>query len=304
MGNFSFSLLDTVRINEGLTKCREYFYNTLIKNRALGLQLINDSRVTFPCLFTLIPVIKELNIQDHLKRELKEAVNFAQNTLDHIPYRTDDPLQCKAVLKWILDSGVRTVNLGPDFNEIIDVASSILTNKYKDFSYINKYIDLIFLRNRNNENYHDLVWCVFQFNSVHIIKRIALRLNSEHIADVKLARKLLNYNKGSYTDFIKEFSRNEAFIYFTGESFQLSSKPAFFKTDYSSKYLCKSKRTDKFSDGENERLKEFQALSEEDQDKLSDYSFALSKTDRLKWGEFISSGLSYQLQRAKEGIRL
>lgn len=122
--------------------------------------------------------------------------------------------------------------------------------------------------------------------------------------DIKLARKLLNYNSGSYNDFISNINKNETYIYFTGESFQYSSRPIFYRVDYSCKYLCKRRRTVVFSNEEKSILNKFKELSEEEQDILSEYSFVLSKTNKQKWEEFMSFNMSQQLQKAKDGALL
>lgn len=298
---FSYCKLDEILRKEGPTSCQNYYQKTINENRQLALKLINDSRITFPCLYVLIPILETKNMHSNLRENLRESYNFTKSILAHEPSNLGKSVQNKTMLKWIFESSFSFYHLGGEFNEVIDVTVSILVNEYKDVTILNKVCELIFLRNRDNENIHDLVWAYFRLQTPMTLRHISKYLDSKNKIDKSLAKSLLGIQENNQRRYLSYLSENEPFMYYTDESFQFASNPKVYKVDHKSKFLCKRGRNVPLSKDEEQIIDGFKRLDEEDQAVLADYSFALSKMDNAKWKEFLNKETDLQLKEAKEG---
>lgn len=225
---FSFCKLDEILKKEGKATCQRYFKSKLEENRNLAARLVNDTRITFHCFFVLMPVLEEKNIYSLLRDDLKKAYDFSQSVSVNKPSNLKKDMKNKIMLKWIVESSLLHNNLGGNFNEVVDVAVSILANEYRELSLLGTISELIFLRYRNDENIHDLVWAYFRFNTPITLKYIARFLDSKNPKDRKLAKKLLGCEAKSCKDFLKYMTEDESKMIYTDESFQYASNPRVY----------------------------------------------------------------------------
>jgi|LSQX01.3.fsa_nt_gb hypothetical protein len=225
---FSFSKLDEILKKEEKASCQTYFRKVLSENRNLAIKLVNDTRITFPCFFVLMPVVEKENIYSLLREDLKKAYDFSKSVSANKPSNLKKDIKNKILLKWMVESSHLHNNLGGDFNEVVDVAVSILANEYRELSLLGIISELIFMRNRYDENIHDLVWAYFRFNTPITLKYIARFLDSKNPKDRKLAKKLLGCEAKSCKDFLKYMTEDESKMIYTDESFQYASNPRVY----------------------------------------------------------------------------
>lgn len=227
---FSFSKLDEVLKKEGKTSCQTYLKAKIEENRNLAARLVNDTRVSFPCFYILLPVLEEKNMQSFLREDLRKALNLAKSVSENKPSNLPRDIKNRIMFKWIVESSLMHENIGGEHNEVVDIAASILANEYRDLSLLGTICDIIFLRNRHDENIHDLVWAYFRYDTPLTLKHIARYLDSKNPKDRKLAKKLLGCETESCKEFIKYLSENESKILYTDQSFQYASNPRVYVT--------------------------------------------------------------------------
>ena len=135
-------------------------------------------------------------------------------------------------------------------DEFLDVTAMLLIKVHKDKTILPIIVDMIFFRNREGLFNHDLIWAFFQARDPYSLMLIANYLGSEDVKDVKLACKLLDFvpsidmtmgkdSKKQYIAFFNWLKENYPFLYFTGESFQRTSKPIPYIVALDAKYLCR-----------------------------------------------------------------
>lgn len=171
------SFLDKIRIDEGNEKCKTVFREVCNRDKRRAVFLINDSRLTFPCLFILMPLIESFQLERNLGprsamalRIIRSIRKGAGNHPDELSRRNG---QVHALLKWILETGHDADGLSDDYDEILDVAVSILIIMYQDTAVLPATLDLIFERNRKARNIHTLVWAAFKSRNPSVLKLIA-----------------------------------------------------------------------------------------------------------------------------------
>jgi hypothetical protein len=323
LGNSNeYSYLDRVRINEGVDKCRASLNEIFRKDTRLAVALLNDHQLMFPCLYILREQIEGLRIQGYLSPRNMIALRIANQIsgseafgFDYLSSRQDS---VHSVLKWIVETGSAEEIAENDYEQILDVTVSVLINTYEDRDILPLVADLIFKRNRNERYIHDLVWVLFQVHDPQVLKLFAERVRSSDPKDAKLAAELLNIDEtdapaeegdkeGRYAGYLHWLEENEPYLYFTDESFQYASKPAFCAVDLERKYLQKgapsySKQPISSSDeGASENLAAFKQLSVAEQKVLSEYSQKIHDENTPAWSEWLHAPVSEQIKAAKAG---
>ena len=197
-----------------------------------------------------------------------------------------------------------------------DVTTLLLTNIQNDKTLLPIVIDTIFYRNQNGYFTDDLVWAFFEARYPHSLMLIANYLNSSNIKDVKLACKLLDFipsidmsinndSKKQYIDIFNWLNENYPFLYFTGESFQRTSKPIPYVVTLDLKYLCikVSIHTGEplihLTKRENYLSALFNNLSEYNKLLLSTFSVRIHNKNIYLWQSWINQSINKQIIIAK-----
>ena len=179
--------------------------------------------------------------------------------------------------------------ISDEFDQIIDILASILIKTHHEKSVLPTIVDIIFKRNQKELFIHDLVWACFLSRDIDVLELIAEHLRSSNKRDVELAEKLLHIkhdlpnrdgrnNQNEYTAYLTWLKDNNPYIYFTGESFNLTNSPSHCKVDFDAKYLCKENAlcvmtTDPpLSDYDRKCLLRFNKLQDDEKAMLAKYS--------------------------------
>lgn len=315
------SYLDRIRINEGADQCKNTLTAALRMDTRRAVALLNDRRLTFPCLYLLREPIVQHPVQRYLNTRNLIALRVIDQILgpktssetDYLSSRRDE---VHPVLKWILETGSVEELPEDEYEEVLDVTVSVLINIYKDSSILPLVVDLIFRRNRDESHIHDLVWALFRFHDPQVLRLIAQRLPSSNAKDAELAAELLNIDKtdalaakcneeGRCDGYLHWLEENQPYLYFTEESFQYASKPVFCTVDLERKYLQKGVSSyDKqplssLDDDEHACMAAFQRLDAEEQKVLSDYSQKLCGRSVSAWKEWLHAPVGEQVKAAK-----
>ncbi len=318
-----YSYLDRIRINEGADRCKGAFNTILKKDPWHAATLLNDRRLMFPCLYLL----RALILQHPIQRYLNTRNLIALRVIDQIrESNTSQPDQLSSrqesvhhALKWILETGFTEEVPEDAYEEILDLTTSVLMNGYKDLDVLPLVVDLTFKRNRSKRHIHDLVWVLFRVHDPRILTLVAQHLLSSDARDAELAAELLNFDMTNrsaadgdvqkrHKDYLYWLEENQPYLYFTGESFQYSSKPVFCAVDLERKYLQKGTLSyDKqpmppLEDGEHECMAAFQQLGVEEKKILSEYSQKICRQSISAWKEWLHRPVGEQIRAASAGL--
>jgi|AGTN01.1.fsa_nt_gi hypothetical protein len=313
-----YSFLDHIRINEGSDRCKAVFNGICETDRGRAAGLLNDPRLTFGCFFILSPQIAQFQLERHMSPRNMAALKIAGPTgrpEGGEPSARNEA--ARAALKWMLETGHADDGLSDEYEEILEVAASVLINAYRDLSALPVVIDMIFERSRRGHNIHSLVWAAFQSRSPHTLKLIAQRIRSSDERDARLALSLLGIeapedgaagdNQKRYESYIRWLGENDPFLYFTGESLQYASRPAFYSVDLERKYIHRgTPRYDRqpvspADQREREALTAFNTLGSGEKALLSEYSHKLHAEDPSKWKTWVRLPIEEQVKSAKLG---
>lgn len=327
MNSSTISFLDKIRVKYGASQFKDIFYELGQRRKQQAVQLINDKRVFFSSLFILLPEIKALNLYEKLNSRNANAINICAKVLKDKELVTNiqnlssinDEFNYP-VLKWMFKTGIIDDGLNNEFDEVLDGTVSLLIKTYEDKTILPSVVTMIFERNKKGYLIHDLVWALFQAKDPHTLKLIAKYLLSSEKKDTELAWKLLNIettsdirkntnSKKQYESYISWFKENYSYLYFTGESYQLTSNPMPYKVDLGSKYLCKSinlnNRTPLSPLTQKEKifLESFNQLDIDQQNLLSQTSHKMYKTNINRWRKWIEGPVVQQIKIASAGLR-
>lgn len=328
MDNFStLSYLDRLRLIHGNEQLKKDFYQRAQSSKENAVALINDMRLQFYTLYILLPQIQVLNLLEEMNTRNIFAIESYSKILRDIKLSAkinkvglkENKEKSYQALKWMINTGAYYDGISDDFDAVIDGTASLLIQKYQDKSILPQVAELIFSRNRKGLLIHDLSWAYFQSQDPYTLKIVAKYLISQDQADVKLARNLLNTNViksmnlassnyAQYLSYISWLKENYSFLYFTGESFQLSSKPTPYKIDLGSKYLRKSilphnkKTVAPLSEIENKRLERFDQLDCETQHWLAHLSHRLNNKSPNLWKNWMKKSIDQQVEAYQTGL--
>ncbi len=316
-----YSDLDRIRIEEGAEKCRETFGEVLRRSPRQAAALLNDDRLMFTTLYILHLQRPHPRVQRYLSPRNMIAVGIALQIRNPRTKRADalssGNESVQSALRWILDTGSPEEIQEDFYEEILDVAVSVLLRAYKDADALPPAVGLLFSRNRNERCIHDLVWSLFRFHDPRVLRLIAERIRSANQEDAALATELLNIEelglsgKGDresrYSRYIRWLEENQPYLYFTDESFQCSSNPAFADVDLERKYLqrepnsCERQPLVLAKEEEKGCLNSFKRLSCRKQRALSEYSQRLRSRNIQAWQKWLRLPVDEQLRAAKAG---
>jgi hypothetical protein len=317
------NLLDKTRIDNGTENMKDLFDSTAKKNIKKAVELINEQNVSFTSLFLLQDKINEFNITKELSYKNRVALGFIDGIRDEkkdISFATslssEHTHSTQTTLKWILESGYTDDGLNNDFDEVLDKAAILLIKSFNDNSELPIIVDLVFDRYKRGFYIHDLVWALFESRELKSLYLLAEHLKSTDKKEVRLANKLLSFipgisinspksNEEKYTYFIKWFEENSPFLYYTGESFQLTSEPIPYEVNLEAKYLCKKilidtgEFVDPLTNKENNVLNSFKKLNNDAKTLLSSFSYMTYRKDNTWWKKWIRYPIASQINIAK-----
>ena len=223
------------------------------------------------------------------------------------------------ILKDMFERGIYQYRISNEDDEILDVTALLLIKIHKDKSILPNIVHMIFSKNRKGLFTHDLIWAFFQAKDPHSLMLIANYLGSDDENDVKLACKLLDFaptvdmmvGKGSakqYTSFLHWIEENYSFLYFTGESFQRTSKPIPYIVALDAKYLCRKvslnsgKSLIPYTEKEMDLLGYFNNLDEDTKLLLSRHSFKIHYENIYLWESWINYSINKQISIAEASL--
>lgn len=315
----ALSILDRIRIKHGNQKLREAFGKLAGTYKERAVILINDNRILFYTLYVLLPEINAYNLYSSLNSRNKIALKISTKALKDENIRTNlnnlpdyDNRRLYSTLKWMLQTGCEEDGSDDEFDEVLDKTFAILVRKYEDKTIIPILANMIFKRNRQDRYIHDLVWAFFEIKDPFILEHAADFLRSPDDKDLELASRLLNIesitmakNMDRYEAYLAWFKENRFFLHFTGENYQLTSTPTFYRVDLDAKYLSKRsfyhnrKRIIRYTESEKRHLKDFNELEYEDRVALAEISHKIHNQNPRVWGDWIKSSVNEQKFIAK-----
>lgn len=315
----NLSFLDKVRLEGDIEECRAVFSEAYKQNGGRAAGLINDHKLSFPCLFALLPQIESFRLYRYLSERNIIAIRIVNQILHvsnlrsaSVDFISGQRRNIYSVLKWIFETGCNECRLGNDYEKVMDITISALTTIYRDKKVLPVVSDMIFIRNREGRNIHGLVWAYFKSGDIEALKLIAERISSPDTRDAELARSLLGLsdNSTSPESYIKWVEENAPYLYFTDESLQYSSEPVHCTVDMERKYLQKKlpshhwQPLEPSSEEERKCLKAFSAQSKENKKILSEYSCKIHRKNYSEWEKWIRSPIEQQIKTAKAGLEV
>ncbi|MTI67662.1 MAG: hypothetical protein FH753_13835 [Firmicutes bacterium] len=319
------NVLNDIRKNKDQDKLVSSFNMMAKKNIRKTKKIINDERLEFTTLYTIKKELERFKLNKDLNPRNKIALQLINEIKDK---KTNIVTECDSIehiqrvqstLKWILNTGLDGDGLENEYDEILDLSYILLIKVYNDITYSPKIVDVIFKRYKRGFYIYDLVWALYESCDIDSLFLIAKYLLSENQKEFKLACRLLNFipavekinNKNKrdyYPHVIKWIKRNSPYLYYTGESFQQTSRPKVYAISMEAKYLNKevSKKTGeilhKLNKRETRLLNEFKKLSGYNKEILSNYSSTLYTNNLYQWNNFISYPLIEQIEYVKKRL--
>lgn len=316
-----FCILDSIRHSGGYSGLKDYFEEEIKNNRAHIISLMNDERLLFPSLFELQPMIKEHNLLGELSLRNQNALKavsalLKRDTREIERLSSDDEQMTSSTLKWIFLSGFRSDIFNPQYEQIVDMAAALLIKRYNDKTILPEVVSTIFERNRDGRFTYDLIWALLEAGEPDSLNLIANQLNSGHVKDIELARKILRFiphirlapaadSRIQYIWVKNWLQENQSFLYYTGESFHQSCEPLPFALSMEAKYLCMKVSTDtgkiseRLSDAEKMLLNSFNRLNRNLQELLSNYSYYLYRQNIYGWNCWLHAPMLEQIKSVR-----
>ncbi len=322
----NLSYLDKLRHYQGTYKVKASVKKLGETNRKKLIYYLNDKKMSFSTLFILLPEMDRLNIYKELSQRNKVALRICAQVMqdealrEKITMDTDKAENSDEkhfTLKWMFATGYKDDGLNDKFDEVLDATVALLIKTYKDKTILPNVAEMIFKRHRKGLFKHDLIWAFFESHDPYTLRLIANYLRSREKKDVQLASQLLNYNISedvnsnkvqphSYQSYLLWLKENYSFIYYTGESYQLTAQPSPWRVNLGKKYLCEHKPQGEnriaAQEKEQRALKDFDQLNDNEKLLLSDFSYKLHKRNIYSWKKWMASPVDKQIESAKKGL--
>lgn len=320
------SILDQIRLNEGIHEMKSIFYRLVRYNEDEALNLINDENLSFPSLFLLrseieaLGLFDKLNVQNKIALELTHEIVTGKKNVSAMVCSSCDYIQTVySVLRWIVETGFVDDGLNNEYDQVLDGTAILLSTVYKDRTILPIIVDMIFARYQKGLYIHDLVWAFFESRDPSSLMLVANYLKSTQSKDILLAHKLLGFipaivmdnstdTEKQYTAFIQWMKENHLFLCFTGDSWQQTHNPIPYRVDFGAKYLCKpilgdtGKTIEPFTEKERKCLDAFEKLDKNTKIFLSRFSFILHQEDIDGWNRWMDSPIAEQIKVAEDRI--
>jgi hypothetical protein len=316
-----YGYLDNIRIKDSADRCRAVFAQACKSDPHKAVAWLNDRRLTFPCLFILLPQVRSLRLHRHLNARNATAAGIVWQILGPRDNAGRADLLSKKkdavypVLKWMLETGRTEEACDSPCEQVLDVVVSTLLDVYSDKSILPAVCDMIFRRSKKGRNIHDLAWALFRPQDPNALKLVAEHLRSHELEEAGLACNLLHLedagpaeNQKQYQDYLRWLKENDPFLYFTGESLQFSSRPTPCRVDQERKYMQKrlgSHSPQPLVPSDNDEadcLAAFAPLDDEHKAILSEYSYKIRSQGLPQWKQWIHSPIDEQIRAARAGL--
>ncbi len=324
------SLLDNIRISNGPDSLRSYFYELYHTNREKLLELLNDHNLQFSSLYILKQDIRQNSLLEKLPSLYVAALEIAEELSDNIgTLRTSNitgklprwqgvspqamtaagiekrmRLDIQAILpslEWIVGTGWGNELNTSVYELLMERCTALLLKSFRAGALLPAVAGQIFERNRHGKLIHNLVWAFFEARDPDSLYLLVQRLGSTDIRDITLAKKLLCFIPGlenttgtaAYYKAMRWLSENRPFLYYTGESMQMCSRPVHYSVSLEARYLCRPVSADSgkplsaLQDNEMRLLADFRDLPETVQQLLADFSCMLYKRNIYQWDSWI-----------------
>jgi len=317
------NLLDKVRIEKGIDKMRA-LYRELVEQKAEEvIDLLNRDDLQFPSLFVLLNDIEKLTILDRLNERDQVAIEIVKDILSRnartpaAPYRfpiCDHVQMVHSVLRWIVETGSKEAGLGVDYSQTLDSTVALLIRDFGDKTILYLVADLIFMRLENEMDYLNLVWSFFESRDPYSMVLIADHLRSAGKKERELAKRLLGFvlkdlnketeRESQYWAFHKWLEENGPYLYYQGETFDMTSTPSPYIVVLEGKYLGRSVSVNSgkiqglLTEDEDRLLKEFKKVEEDVKIRLATYSSVLRNQSLQYWQAWLHIPMTEKLKIA------
>ncbi len=306
--------LDVLRAQNGTEGFRTQFERLCKTDANRAIQLLSDERLGFPTLFYLREEVSAHGLGARLRGRAFLALGITEQILKRNPkennasYLKMRQSAEQPVLLWMLETGYRENGASDTYEEVMDAVSAVLLDLYREKRALPYVAEMLFMRAKNERNYHDLFWALTRFGDPAALQPLAKRLDANDPAVAALARELLGINAENvrYADYIRWLGENDPFLYFTGESMQFSAKPAVCELDLERKYADKgvtSYEKQPFVPADEEertRMSEFSSLPRYDRAVLAEHAHSLRLTNPAEWRQFQKRAVEEQVLFAKK----
>ncbi|MGI6161261.1 MAG: hypothetical protein ACOYJD_04455 [Christensenellales bacterium] len=311
------SYLDETRESRGDSQLKEIFIEMAQNRRQNAQWNLNDSRLTFPTFFILMPEIEKLGLYQRIGQRNIAAAYITLRVLK----KTEEAENLRrqgaqggqqAALRWMLTTGESYDGTDGVFDQVMDAAAALLLSIYRDTTVLPLVARLMFMRNRAGRLIHDIAWCFFKAGDIEAMRIVASYLESDNEADVDLACKLLHTDKrggsrgGRYEEYMRWYEDNAPYAYFSGESFQQTSEPEPLFVNNEAKYLQRrvsaltGQMLRPLNRFDQNRLAEFRKKGEEEKRLLAQYSAKAFKLGAQHWSRWMTSDINRQITAARE----
>lgn len=313
----SKSQLEETRKNNGDSACINLFTHTASRSRQAAARLLNSATLTYPCLYLLMPQIKQANLYRNLAFRSQAAIRITETISDgglrhnFIGGLSGRPGEIPKTLRWIIETSSKELHQDSTMKEVVDICASVLICRYEDHSILPLVDEILLQRHKNNDNIHDLTWAFFQSKDPRAIALTAKHLQANNEAEYAFARHILNTEQllpdgmDNRADCCSWLEENLPYLYITDDNMQQTSKPCICKLDLDRKYLnrpCtghKAEPLSSVSDEEAQCLQNFHTCCRADRHTLSEWSHKCRKRSRSEWDAQIKQPIAEQLKMAK-----
>ncbi len=321
MPDAQICLLDNVRLSNGQECLRNYYTDIVSRDPQKAFELLNDHRLSFSTLYVLRHDLEDLTSSLSLNPLYGSALRLTILLSGSRGNQTEAEIRSggsntEMVLNWMLKTGYRDEALGQSYDTLMDNVAALLVKSFKSHLALYETADLIFMRHRSGKEIHDLIWAFFEACSPESLFFIAKRLSSSYSTEVTLAKKLLHFvptiskdtdSASAYSNTWRWLSENLPFLYYSGESLNLSPLPEYYILSLACKYLCHrvSPKTGHplkaLTYIEQKLSNAFTDLPDHIQVRLADFSYTLFRENTYKWSMWITLPITQQVSIAVPG---
>lgn len=313
---------DRIRLDRGTEGLKAEFRSLAENDPEEAVRMMNDPTLRFSSLYLLQSEVRGGKLHERLSVRNKGALEMIRqvekrNSEDRLvrnSCRKKRPSQ--PVLRWMLLTGSPDDGLDNRYDEVLEMTAIFLTREYRDYTVLPPVVDLLFERHRKGHFTYHLIWALFESRQPECLFLTANRLLSKNPADVGLARKLLEFVPCigkepqanpvlQHAQFIQWYEENCPYLYYTGESLQMTGKPEPFAVSLQAKYLCKpvnaenGKMLEPLTSEERKQLKQFGQLDTHTRICLAAYSAALYRHNTPWWSQWMTTSAEDQIMAAR-----
>lgn len=337
MTGMQAALLDNIRLSNGPDSLRGYFHELLHIDRGKLLELLCDRNLRFSSLYVLKQDITAASLLEKLPPIYRKALEITDElsgitvagsmpkTARRSSHRTlrsaeiekrmrSETNEVSPALEWIVRTGWDSELNRAAYELLMERCTALLLKGLRNSSVLAAVAENIFDRNRQGKLIHNLVWAFFEVRDPDSLYLIAQRLSSADSRDTELAKKLLCFIPGldeaigttAYFKAMRWLSENRPFLYYTGETMQMCSRPVSYTVSLEAKYLCRPVSADSgkplypLENREAEQLAGFGRLTGAEQQRLADFSFMLHQRDIYRWDQWIRQPVVSQAETLTE----